>query len=81
MKINYIFFLLLFFLFANCSDQQNYKSIAIEKAQERDCKTDIELLITHEETELWASYNTFDPSLLCLFTCKNEVCIFSTEKE
>jgi len=42
---------------------------------------DIELLLTHEETELWVSYSKTDSSLLCLYTCVNDVCMFSTEKD
>ena len=70
-----------FFLLISCSDSNMYESLAIEKAKERDCSLEIELLLTYEDTELWASYSKKDSSLLCLFTCVNDACMFSTEKD
>ena len=78
--------LISFLLFASCSESSNeisqkYKDLALKKALEKDCNMDIELLLTHEETELWVSYSKTDSSLLCLYTCVNDVCMFSTEKD
>jgi|TARA_Y100000996_G_scaffold413263_1_gene401104 hypothetical protein len=70
-----------FFLLLSCSDSNKYESLALEKAKEKDCNQEIELLLTHEDTELWASYSKKDSSLLCLFTCVNDACMFSTEKD
>jgi len=82
------FFLILvsFILFASCSESSNeiskkYEDLALKKALEKDCNPEIELLLTHEETELWASYSKTDSTLLCLYTCVNNVCMFSTEKD
>jgi len=78
--------LISFILFASCSESSNeiskkYEDLALKKALEKDCSMDIELLLTHEETELWASYSKTDSTLLCLYTCVNNVCMFSTEKD
>ena len=70
-----------FFLLLSCSESNRYESLALAKAKEKDCSQEIELLLTHENTELWASYSKKDSSLLCLYTCVNDVCIFSTEKD
>ena len=75
-----------FILFASCSESSNeiskkYEDLALKKALEKDCNPEIELLLTHEETELWASYSKTDSTLLCLYTCVNNVCMFSTEKD
>ena len=53
----------------------------MSKTKEKDCNTEIELLLTHEETALWASYSKTDSTVLCLYTCVNDVCMFSTEKD
>ena len=60
---------------------KKYEDLALKKALEKDCNPEIELLLTHEETELWASYSKTDSTLLCLYTCVNNVCMFSTEKD
>ena len=78
--------LVLFILFASCSESSNeiskkYEDLALKKALEKDCNPEIELLLTHEETELWASYSKTDSTLLCLYTCVNNTCMFSTEKD
>ena len=78
--------LISFFLFASCSESSNeiskkYEDLALKKALEKDCNLEIELLLTHEETELWASYSKTDSTLLCLYTCVNNICMFSTEKD
>ena len=78
--------LISFFLFVSCSESSNeiskkYEDLALKKALEKDCNLEIELLLTHEETELWASYSKTDSTLLCLYTCVNNVCMFSTEKD
>ncbi len=78
--------LVLFILFASCSESSNeiskkYEDLALKKALEKDCNPEIELLLTHEETELWASYSKTDSTMLCLYTCVNNVCMFSTEKD
>ena len=78
--------LISFLLFASCSESSNeiskkYEDLALKKALEKDCNTEIELLLTHEETELWASYSKTDSTVLCLYTCVNDVCMFSTEKD
>ena len=78
--------LISFLLFASCSESSNeiskkYEDLALKKASEKDCNPEIELLLTHEETELWASYSKTDSTLLCLYTCVNNTCIFSTEKD
>ena len=78
--------LISFLLFASCSESSNeisqkYEDLALKKALEKDCNMDIELLLTHEETELWVSYSKTDSSLLCLYTCVNDVCMFSTEND
>tara|TARA_B100000965_G_C19205534_1_gene589286 strand:+ start:63 stop:302 length:240 start_codon:yes stop_codon:yes gene_type:complete len=70
-----------FFLLLSCSESNRYESLALAKAKEKDCSQEIELLLTHENTELWASYSKKDSSLLCLYTCVNDVCMFSTEKD
>ena len=75
-----------FILFASCSESSNeiskkYEDLALKKALEKDCNPEIELLLTHDETELWASYSKTDSTLLCLYTCVNNVCMFSTEKD
>jgi hypothetical protein len=81
MKAINIFIFITFFLSASCSDQENFKQIAIKQAQEKNCKPEVELLLQHEDTELWASYSNYDSSLLCLYTCKNNKCTFSTEQD
>ena len=81
MKAINIFIFITFFLFSSCSDQENFKQIAIKQAQEKNCKPEVELLLQHEDTELWASYSNYDSSLLCLYTCKNNTCTFSTEQD
>ena len=78
--------LISFFLFVSCSESSNeiskkYEDLALKKALEKDCNSEIELLLTHEETELWASYSKTDSTLLCLYTCVNNTCMFSTEKD
>lgn len=78
--------LISFLLFASCSESSNeiskkYEDLALKKALEKDCNSEIELLLTHEETELWASYSKTDNTLLCLYTCVNNTCMFSTEKD
>ena len=78
--------LVLFILFASCSESSNeiskkYEDLALKKALEKDCNPEIELLLTHDETELWASYSKTDSTVLCLYTCVNNVCMFSTEKD
>ena len=78
--------LISFLLFASCSESLNeiskkYEDLALKKALEKDCNPEIELLLTHEETELWASYSKTDSTLLCLYTCVNNTCMFSTEKD
>ena len=78
--------LISFILFASCSESSNeiskkYEDLALKKALEKDCNPEIELLLTHEKTELWASYSKTDSTLLCLYTCVNNVCMFSTEKD
>tara|TARA_B100001175_G_C19469402_1_gene620912 strand:- start:1242 stop:1496 length:255 start_codon:yes stop_codon:yes gene_type:complete len=78
--------LISFLLFASCSESSNeiskkYEDLALKKALEKDCNPEIELLLTHEETELWASYSKTDNTLLCLYTCVNNTCMFSTEKD
>ena len=81
MKAINIFIFITFFLFSSCSDQENFKQIAIKQAQEKNCKPEVELLLQHEDTELWASYSNYNSSLLCLYTCKNNTCTFSTERD
>jgi len=78
--------LISFLLFVSCSESSNeiskkYEDLALKKALEKDCNPEIELLLTHEETELWASYSKTDNTLLCLYTCVNNTCMFSTEKD
>tara|TARA_X000001036_G_scaffold399894_1_gene403876 strand:- start:215 stop:469 length:255 start_codon:yes stop_codon:yes gene_type:complete len=78
--------LISFLLFVSCSESSNeiskkYEDLALKKALEKDCNSEIELLLTHEETELWASYSKTDSTLLCLYTCVNNTCMFSTEKD
>jgi len=78
--------LISFLLFTSCSESSNeiskkYEDLALKKALEKDCNSEIELLLTHEETELWASYSKTDSTLLCLYTCVNNTCMFSTEKD
>ena len=48
-----------------------------EKANEKNCNSSVELLLTYEKTELWSSYHNKDQKLLCVFTCVNEVCTVS----
>tara|TARA_B100000929_G_scaffold279801_1_gene257264 strand:+ start:614 stop:868 length:255 start_codon:yes stop_codon:yes gene_type:complete len=78
--------LISFVLFVSCAESADktsnkYEELALKKALEKNCNEEIELLLTHDETELWASYNKTDNSLLCLYTCVNDVCMFSTEKD
>ncbi len=78
--------LISFLLFTFCSESSNkiskkYEDLALKKALEKNCNSEIELLLTYEETELWASYSKTDSALLCLYTCVNDVCMFSTEKD
>ena len=78
------YFILIFFILLSCSEvsQQNkYKELAFEQAVLKNCDTEIELLLTHDKTELWASYHNKDKNLLCVFTCVNDVCMFSTERD
>ena len=78
------YFILIFFILLSCSEvsQQNkYKELASEQAVSKNCDTEIELLLTHDKTELWASYHKKDKNLLCVFTCVNDVCMFSTERD
>jgi len=46
-----------------------------------DCKDDVELLVKNENVELWASYNNVDTQLLCVYTCKDGKCYYSTERD
>ena len=78
--------LISFVLFVSCAESADktsnkYEELALKKALEKNCNEEIELLLIHDETELWASYNKTDNSLLCLYTCVNDVCMFSTEKD
>ena len=54
---------------------------SVKQEKKKNCKPEVELLLQHEDTELWASYSNYDSSLLCLYTCKNNTCTFSTEQD
>tara|TARA_B100000965_G_scaffold404259_1_gene434511 strand:+ start:901 stop:1149 length:249 start_codon:yes stop_codon:yes gene_type:complete len=79
------FFVVVVFFFTSCSDvfDKNYiyEDKAREKGIEKNCNPEIELLLVHDKTELWASYHNKDKNLLCVFTCVNDVCMFSTERD
>ena len=79
-KIIFILFPV-FILSCSESNKQMYESLAIEKANEKNCNSNVELLLTYEKTELWSSFHNKDQKLLCVFTCVNEVCMFSTERD
>ena len=75
---------LIFFILISCNEitkKSQYKELAQKKANEKNCDSEIELLLTHDRTELWASYHNKDKQLLCVFTCMNKVCIYSTERD
>ena len=79
-----IFIVTVFFVFISCSeiiDRNKYQELATEQAIKRNCDTNVELLLKHDKTELWASYHNKDKNLLCVFTCVNDVCMFSTERD
>ena len=79
------FVVIVVFFFTSCSEifdeKYIYEDKAREKAIEKKCDPEIELLLVHDKTELWASYSIKDEKLLCLYTCVNEVCMFSTERD
>jgi|TARA_E500000081_G_scaffold67433_1_gene69461 hypothetical protein len=77
-KLLLLFALVLF----SCSENTNvYEELAVKKAGEKNCNPVVELLLTYEDTELWSSYHNKDTQLLCVFTCVNDVCMFSTERD
>jgi hypothetical protein len=55
--------------------------LAAEKAKEMNCMEDIELLVKNDNVELWASYSQSENGLLCVYTCKNDICYYSTERD
>lgn len=77
---NILFFFSIFIL-SSCSEKIEFKNLAIQKAIEMDCKDDVELLVKNENVELWASYNNVDTQLLCVYTCKDGKCFYSTERD
>ena len=80
----YKFFIIILFVLLSCSEiveRSKYKEMASELASKKNCDPNIELLLTHEKTELWASYHNKDKKLLCVLTCVNDVCMFSTERD
>tara|TARA_B100001027_G_scaffold111505_1_gene76907 strand:- start:1497 stop:1742 length:246 start_codon:yes stop_codon:yes gene_type:complete len=80
----YKLFVIIFFVLLSCSEiveRSKYREMASELASKKNCDPNIELLLTHEKTELWASYHNKDKKLLCVLTCVNDVCMFSTERD
>jgi hypothetical protein len=65
----------------SCSEKIEYKELASEKAKEMNCMADIELLVKNDNVELWASYSQSEEGLLCVYTCKNDICYYSTERD
>ena len=74
-------FLIAFFIFTGCSENNIYEDLAIQKSKEMNCKEDVELLVQNDKTELWASYSKNEEGLLCVFICKNNNCAYSTERD
>ena len=62
-------------------EKNKYRELASEQASKKNCDANVELLLKHEKTELWASYHNKDKKLLCVLTCVNDVCMFSTERD
>ena len=80
----YKIFIIIFFIFLSCSEiieKNKYRELASEQASKKNCDANVELLLKHEKTELWASYHSKDKNLLCVLTCINDVCMFSTERD
>ena len=70
-----IFIVTVFFVFISCSeiiDRNKYQELATEQAIKKNCDTNVELLLKHHNK---------DKNLLCVFTCVNDVCMFSTERD
>jgi len=78
---NIICYFILLILFYSCSEKIEYKELAAEKAKEMNCKENIELLVKNDNVELWASYSQSEEGLLCVYTCKNNICYYSTERD
>ena len=74
-------YFILLILFYACSERIVYEELASEKAKEMNCMEDIELLVKNSNVELWASYSQSEEGLLCVYTCKNDICYYSTERD
>ena len=51
----------------SCSEiieTNKYRELASEQASKKNCDANVELLLKHEKTELWASYHNKDKNLL-----------------
>ena len=81
MKNRLLLCFILCILLSSCSEKIEFKGVAAEKANEMNCMEDIELLIKNDDVELWASYSNLEEGLLCLYTCKNSNCFYSTERD
>ena len=80
----YKILIFIFFVLLSCSEiieKNKYRELASEQASKKNCDANVELLLKHEKTELWASYHNKDKKLLCVLTCVNDVCMFSTERD
>lgn len=76
-----IFLCILFFFTSACSEKIKYKDLAVQKSIEMNCESNVELLVHHEETELWASHSKTEKDLLCVYMCKKNFCSYSTERD
>ena len=50
----------IFFVLLSCSEiieTNKYRELASEQASKKNCDANVELLLKHEKTELWASYH------------------------
>ena len=65
----------------SCAEKIEFKDLALKQEKEMNCKEDIELLVKNEKVELWASYSNLNSKLLCVYTCKNDMCFYSTESD
>ena len=60
----------IFFVLLSCSEiieTNKYRELASEQASKKNCDANVELLLKHEKTELWASYHNKDKNLFITF--------------
>ena len=81
MKNKLILCFISYILFSSCSEKIEFRELAADKAKEMNCMEDIELLVKNDDVELWASYSKLEEGLLCVYTCKNGNCFYSSERD